>query len=329
MQHIIYILCMCLPFTSTLTTVRAQQNNVSFSPSIAIYHQGNVDVPDTTLVSKMLPTSELNINTSQTPIAAFKAGESLHYTMYYNLSFIWIKGGQADLKTTDTIYNGQPMYRAHLASYSKTVGKSLWTLRDTMVAIIDHNLRPFYYKKIVNEGHNHYTDIIKYAYQPLYTRPSDTLLTSTSEDSLVTIRQTRIYQNSDTPKAPYHGEYKDTAEVYDMLSFFMFARSFTASKFKINEEFQFKMVSGKHVKNKTIVYKGRKNIRLKNKEKYKCLVFSFIETKHNRKKEIVRFYISDDHNHFPLQVNFYLSFGSAKVFMDSVENAKYPISSKL
>ena len=45
---------------------------------------------------------------------AFKSGEELEYTLYFNWSFIWIKCGSATFSTRAAYYKGQDAYRCDL-----------------------------------------------------------------------------------------------------------------------------------------------------------------------------------------------------------------------
>ena len=57
------------------------------------------------------------------------------------------------------------------------------------------------------------------------------------------------------------------------------------------------------------------NFKANDKKTYRCLVFSLLDDKEKKKeKELLRFYITDDKNHLPVRIDFYLKFGSAKAF---------------
>ena len=60
---------------------------------------------------------------------------------------------------------------------------------------------------------------------------------------------------------------------------------------------------------------------------YRCLVFSFVEYKKGKEKEVITFFISDDKNHLPIRLDMYLNFGSAKAFLKSVQGNRYPMTS--
>ena len=47
---------------------------------------------------------------------------------------------------------------------------------------------------------------------------------------------------------------------------------------------------------------------------YRCLVFSLLDYESKKEKELLRFYITDDLNHLPVRIDFYLRFGVAKAY---------------
>jgi hypothetical protein len=65
------------------------------------------------------------------------------------------------------------------------------------------------------------------------------------------------------------------------------------------------------------------------KEKFRCLVMSFYERDNGKSKELIRFYITDDHNHIPVRLDMYLNFGSAKAYLKSYKGVRSPMTSKL
>ena len=64
-------------------------------------------------------------------------------------------------------------------------------------------------------------------------------------------------------------------------------------------------------------------------DKYRCLVFSFIERENGENHELIRFYISDDMNHMPVRLDMFLSFGSAKAYLTGYKGLRNPMKSKV
>jgi len=245
------------------------------------------------------------------PYIAFKSGEQAQYSLYYNWNFIWVNAGMALLHTEKTSYQGESMYKVKMMTKGSHTTDRFFVLRDTLTSIIDRDVRPYYYSKYAHEGKDFRIDEIHYSYT----------------DTAVHLVQSRLYEKHE----PYHGTYQDTGKVYDMLSFFMWARSIKADQFKMGERINFKMATGRKVEKQTIIYQGRRITALKNKEKYACMVFSFVEKEKGKSSEheVVRFYVTDDKNHLPIRLDMFLSFGTAKAFLDHVEGHKYPFTSKI
>ena len=79
-----------------------------------------------------------------------------------------------------------------------------------------------------------------------------------------------------------------------------------------------------------IIFRGKKNFTNEHTdEKYRCLVFSFVEIEDNDEKEIVTFYITDDANHLPVRLDLNLRFGSAKAFLINAKGVRNPQTSLL
>lgn len=76
-----------------------------------------------------------------------------------------------------------------------------------------------------------------------------------------------------------------------------------------------------------MIYRGKEDIEANNDTIYRCLVFSFVEYKKGKEKEVITFFVSDDKNHLPIRLDMYLNFGSAKAFLKSVRGNRYPMTS--
>ena len=75
---------------------------------------------------------------------------------------------------------------------------------------------------------------------------------------------------------------------------------------------------------------GYTTIKMKNSnDKYRCLVFSFIEREDGENHELIRFYVTDDKNHLPVRLDMFLSFGSAKAYLTGFKGLRNPMESKI
>ena len=78
------------------------------------------------------------------------------------------------------------------------------------------------------------------------------------------------------------------------------------------------------------MYKGKEKFKVDDtKEKFRCLVFSFMEREDGKNHELIRFYVTDDINHIPVRLDMFLKFGSAKAFLKNYKGVRSPMTSKL
>lgn len=232
---------------------------------------------------------------------AFQGGERLTYKLKFNWKFIWMTVGTASF----TIDNHGEGYRAHLITGGNKNADRMFTLRDTITSVVSAGLTPKYYRKGALEGSRYTTCEAWYSY------PGG---------------KARVKQRFRNHK----GEIKNTDDssglcYYDMVAMLLKARSFDASDYKVGQKIRFPMVDNGKVKEETIVYRGKKTFKMEDsKVKYRCLVFSFVEYKKGKEKEVVTFYITDDKNHLPVRLDLFLRFGSAKAFLTSAKGVRNP-----
>ena len=245
----------------------------------------------------------------QTPTEnkAMNVGEDLTYDLYFNWKFVWIKCGQAFMKTTSTTYEKQKALRTYLITTGNKKADRFFVMRDTLTSIISEKMVPFYYQKSAMEGKHYTVEKVWYKYSG----------GKTTNNLWYKNKHGDIRTNTNTT----------TKEVYDMISMLSRARSWDARTLKPGQKIKFLMAEGKHVSEQTIIYRKKEVIKANNDVKYNCLKLSFVEYDEKGKEhEIVTFFVTDDDNHLPVRLDLYLRFGSAKAFLTSVKNQKHPIT---
>lgn len=240
---------------------------------------------------------------------AFKSGEHVMYDLYFNWKFIWKKVGLASLTVYETTYHQKPAYRFNLLSVGSKKSDFFFKMRNTLTCYVSDKLEPLYFRKAAEEGKRYTVDEAWFSYS----------------DGLAHVKQRRIWHNP--VRDPQEMEYSDTRCIFDMLSILAQARSYDPSDYKVGDRILFPMATGRRVEQQTLIYRGRKEIEANNDTIYRCLVFSFVEYKKGKEKEVITFYISDDKNHLPIRLDMYLNFGSAKAFLKSVRGNRYPLTS--
>lgn len=241
---------------------------------------------------------------------AFKSGEFLSYDLYFNWKFVWVKVGTASMSTVQSNYKGQQAYRSSLITRGNDQLDNVFIMRDTLLCYTDMDLTPLYFRKGAREGKRYYVDELWYSYP----------------NSNCHLKMHRI--DADGEEHLKDAEYKDC--IYDMMSIFMRARNYDASKLKKGDNIPMPISDASHLTNSWLKFNGTTNLKMKNNnDKYRCLVFSFIEREDGKNHELIRFYITDDKNHLPVRLDLFLSFGSAKCYLTGFKGLRNPMESKL
>ena len=239
---------------------------------------------------------------------AFKSGEFLSYDLYFNWKFIWVKVGSASMSTVMSRYGGQQAWRTSLITRGNNKLDNVFMMRDTLLSYCSEDLSPLYFRKGAREGKRYYVDELWYTY------PKNNCH----------LKMHRIEANG-TVKWK-ETEYQDC--VYDMMSIFLRARNFDASTLKEGENIPMPISDARRMSNSWLKYIGKETFKMEGRdEKYRCLVFSFIEREKGKNHELIRFYITDDQNHIPVRLDMFLSFGSAKAFLKGYKGVRSPMTS--
>lgn len=168
---------------------------------------------------------------------------------------------------------------------------------------------PLYFRKAAEEGSRHTVDEAWFSYS----------------DGLANVKQRRTWYNP--VREAQEMEYSDSRCIFDMLSILAQARSYDPKDYKVGQKILFPMATGRRVEEQTLIYRGKEEVKANNDTVYRCLVFSFVEYKKGKEKEVITFFVSDDKNHLPIRLDMYLNFGSAKAFFKSVRGNRYPMTS--
>ena len=242
---------------------------------------------------------------------AFKSGERLTYDLHFNWKFVWLKVGSASMSTVTSTYNGTPCYRTSLTTRGNNKLDNIFVMRDTLLSYCSiQNLTPLYFRKGACEGKRYYVDELWYSYPNNKSK----------------VKMHRIDSHGE-----HHWQEKEFTDcMYDMMSIFLRARNFNASNLKKNDIIPMPITDAHHTSDSWLKYLGKDTFKIEgNDEKFRCLVFSFIERENNKDHELIRFYVTDDANHIPVRLDLNLSFGSAKVFLKAYQGIRSPMTSKI
>ncbi len=241
---------------------------------------------------------------------AFKSGEELAYDLYFNWKFIWVKVGTAEMDTKMAKFEGKDAWKSYLITRGNPKLDKFFVMRDTLLSYCNPDLSPLYFRKGAKEGDSYYVDEIWYSYPHGNCQLKKHRITSSGEH----LWKTTTYKSC----------------IYDMMSIFLRARNFDASKMKKNETIPMPVSDAMGLSNSWLEFRGRENYKMSDtKEKFRCLVFSFYERDNGKSKELLRFWVTDDENHIPVRLDMFLSFGSAKAYLKSYKGVRSPMTAKI
>jgi len=242
---------------------------------------------------------------------AFQAGEVLNYNLYFNWKFVWVKVGSATMQTTSEKFEGKNAFKTFLITRGNNKLDKFFVMRDTLLSYCSaQDLSPLYFRKGAREGKRYYVDELWYTYPNNHCH----------------LRMHRIDADGEV-----HWKDKEYVDcIYDMMSIFLRARNFDASTMQKGDIIPMPISDAKSLSNSWLKYRGKETFKVSDtKEKFRCLVFSFIEHDNGKNHELVRFFVTDDINHIPVRLDLHLSFGSAKVFLKNYQGVRSEMTSKI
>ena len=242
---------------------------------------------------------------------AFQAGEKLDYDLHFNWKFVWFKVGSATMQTSQSTYEGVPVFKTSLVTRGNSKLDNVFMMRDTLLSLCSmKDLSPLYFRKGAREGKRYYVDELWYT----YPRGNCHLKMHRITDEGEHIWQEKEYASC----------------IYDMMSIFLRARNFDASKMKKGDIVPLPISDARRLSNSWLEFRGHDNFKVSStKEKFRCLVFSFYENENGKTHELIRFFVTDDQNHIPVRLDMFLSFGSAKAFLRNYEGVRSEMTSKI
>lgn len=243
------------------------------------------------------------------PNTAFLPGESINYDLYFHWNFLWVKVGSTQFTIKTSSYNAQQALRTDILFKSNKKCEAIFPMRDTLISYTTPDLEPLYFRKGAFEGKRYTVDEVWYTYS----------------DGQTHMRQR--FRNTD-------GVWSNTQSVSDdcvndMLNILLLARSKDYSTMKAGQRITYKMVSGRRLSSQVLIYKGKENFKANDGHTYRCLVFSLLDDKEKKEKELLRFYITDDANHLPVRIDFNLKFGTAKAYFLNGTGVRNPMTARV
>lgn len=228
-----------------------------------------------------------------------KSGETVNFTVYYNLSAVWVAAAKASFNTKLETLDGRPVF--HVTGLGNTIKSYDWifSVKDKYETYIDTaTMLPMKFVRDINE------------------------------DGYKLYQYVRFNQAQKKAYTLNNKVFNVPACVQDVLSAVYYARNIDYSRYKPGDKIPFDMFLDDEVFHLYIRYMGKFKITTKygtfNTIKIKPLLVEGTLFKGGEKMEV---YVSDDENHIPVRISSPILVGSIKVDMMSYSGLKYPLSS--
>lgn len=236
----------------------------------------------------------------------FKAGETLKYTVYYNLGFIWLEVADIELTTKAITYNGKKCIK--LASTWKTRQKYDWIMHvnDTYEAIIHNDsLIAYEYKQKIIE--DKYVSNVKYVYR----HP-----------------QKMIYVWMDkNGKGKKYDSIPLNNCIFDLLTSIFYIRNFNYSAQHLNQKTPYSAILDNKIHNLGIKYAGKEAVKSGKGKSIICHKIhpSIVKTEMFKGgSDNLTAWFSSDRNQVPIMAKAELFVGSVKLILTSYQGTRHP-----
>jgi len=227
--------------------------------------------------------------------AAFKQGEKITYTVFYNVIGIYINAGTATFTTSLEQYNNNNVY--HVVGEGSTNSKYDWIFK-----VRDR------YESYFNTGDLQSVKFIRNIDEGGYKKYEE------------------VSFNQQTNTAITHdGVYKVPARVQDLINSIYYARNIDYNAHKPGDKIEFSMFLDNKVYDLYIKYLGKATIKTRY-GKYNAIKLSPLLIKGTVFKEDdkMTLWVTDDQNHIPVRVESPIAVGTIKIDLKETQNLKYP-----
>lgn len=225
-------------------------------------------------------------------------GERVNFTVYYNLSSLWVAAGEASFSTQLDYLNAQPVF--HLTGRGSTFKSYSWIYKvdDKYESFIDTTtLLPMKFERNINENGKKKSEYVRFVHQ-----------------------KQKAFSNNKTFSIP--------ACTQDVLSAVYYARNINYDAYKPGDKIPFEMFIDEEVHHLYIRYLGKFTIKTRygtfKTIKIKPLLVAGTIFSGGENMEI---YVSDDENRIPVRISSPILVGSIKVDLNGYTGLRFPLSS--
>ncbi len=229
---------------------------------------------------------------------AFKPGEQIRYTVFYNVIGIFVNAGTATFNTALTRLNNTPAY--HVVAEGVTNKKYDWIfkVRDRYESYFDtEHYRSLKFYRNINEGSFKHEEEVHFNHD---------------RKTATTGKRT----------------YKLKNHVFDVINAMYFARNIDYDAYKVGDRITIDMFLDNQVYNTYIEYLGKETIKTRYGT-FRAIKLRPLLIQGNIFKDADKMYlwVTDDANHIPVRVESPISVGSIKVDLMEYSNLKFPLES--
>ncbi len=237
---------------------------------------------------------------------AFKEGEIVRYSAYYNWNFIWVNAGEVTFSTKLIKHQEKPAY------FLKAIGTTykgydfFYSVRDTFEAIVDTtHLEPLYYMQSSNEGR--FNSHQYYWFNQLEKR----VKTSVRMEKEPIVLKDSSFDNCAS----------------DVLSMVYKCRNMDFSKYHYNEKIPISLILDGKLEHLYVRYLGIEEVEDRQNRRFKCFKFSPYLPKNALFSggEEMLVWVTTDKNRIPIVVEAKILIGSVKAIFLDVKNPRNPI----
>jgi len=231
---------------------------------------------------------------------AYKSGEIIHLTVFYNTLGAYIGAGDATFTTTLERFNGKPVYHAVGVGKTYPFFDNFFKVRDRYESYIDTaTLQPYKFIRNVDEGgYKIYNNVT-------FNQSANTAIST-------------------------NGVFKIGDCMQDVISAVYYARNINFNNYKNGDKIPFDMFLDDEIYHLYIRLIGKEKIKTKY-GKFRAIKFKPLLIKGTifQGGENMTVWVSDDPNHLLLRIESPITVGSVKVDMMGYENLRYPLSSMI
>lgn len=222
------------------------------------------------------------------------------------------KAGTATHTITNCNYKGKETIKSVLAFKTTSAFDKIFKVRDTLHTYTNSELQPIYHEKSLNEGKTSYKEEMFFlGHNNYYSK-----VRSIRETPDVVKFDTILFSNN---------------VGYDMLSFFIYARTFDFPNLDVGETHSVVCYMGRDIIHMKIKNAGQTILEKDGLDKTKTIKFdiNIVDEAFENTKNALEIWISDDLNRIPVKIRAKLKIGAMEAELSSVRNLKYPFSSRI